>query len=253
MKKMTIDAVLFDLDGCLIDTSDDLAASANALRAEHGLPAVDVATVLGWVGDGAPVLAARALGVPVEDALAAEGLTFFREHYTAHRLAHARPDPGVESGLRRLRDEGKRLAVVSNKPVAMCVEILDVLGLADHFATILGGDSAPVKKPDPALLHLALERVGVPAERSAMVGDGAQDILAGRAAGCLTVAVTWGFRSREEIEPTGPDRWIDRFEELHGIVRFLGPTRAIPTMRAWPYSRSSPRSSPPPRRPRSVR
>jgi phosphoglycolate phosphatase len=212
------DLIIFDFDGTLVDTKDDIAASVNALRARQNLPPVSTATVVGWVGDGAPVLVARALGVPEKEAgtseRAAEGLTFFREHYPAHMLDRARPYPGVAETLEALSAAGRTLAVVSNKPEAMCVRMLDGLGLARFFTDVLGGDSLPVKKPDPAPVRHVLERHGVEPARAALVGDGAQDMLAGRAAGVTTVAALYGFRSREELLPTRPDHWIGSAPDL---------------------------------------
>jgi phosphoglycolate phosphatase len=217
-----MDALLFDVDGTLVDTREDLAASANVLREQFGLPRVTTAEVVGWVGDGAQVLVARALGRPEqgahEDPRVAEGLALFRDHYTGHMLERTQPYPGTLEGVRRLRETGRKLAVVSNKPRAMCVQILDALGFQGAFSLVLGGDSLPRKKPDPAPLLHALESLDVPPERALMVGDGAQDMRAGRAAGCATAAALWGFRSRAELEPTRPDYWLDSFAGLEELL-----------------------------------
>jgi phosphoglycolate phosphatase len=217
-----MDALLFDVDGTLVDTREDLAASANVLREHFDLPRVPTAEVVGWVGDGAPVLVARALGRPTEsaheDPRVAEGLVLFRDHYTAHMLERTQPYPGTVEGVRRLRETGRELAVVSNKPCAMCVHILDALGFEGAFSLVLGGDSLPHKKPDPAPLLHALESLDVPPERAMMVGDGAQDMRAGHAAGCATAAALWGFRGRTELEPTRPNHWLESFAELEELL-----------------------------------
>jgi phosphoglycolate phosphatase len=214
---LVIDLVCLDLDGTLVDTKDDLAGSVNALRVRSGLPAVEVEQVVRWVGDGARLLVARGLGVP--DAEARErpevtaGLVFFRGHYVAHMMDRARPYPGVVEGLGRLAEAGKTLAVVSNKPVAMCRQILEALALAGRFAEVVGGDSLPVRKPDPAPVLHVLEHTGTPAARTAMVGDGVQDLRAGRAAGCRTIAALWGFRPAAMLRAESPDHEATTFEE----------------------------------------
>jgi len=216
------DLCMFDLDGTLLDTRDDLAASINVVRAKFDLPPATVAEVLRWVGDGAPVLVARALGNPEEDPLGNErtaaGHALFREHYTEHMLDQARPYPGVPETLVTLREAGSTLVVASNKPVAMCRDMLDRLDLGHHFAEVSGGDSLPVRKPDPAPILALLETHGVPRERAVMIGDGTQDIQAGRAAGVTTVAALYGFRNREELTPEKPDHWIESFSELIDLI-----------------------------------
>ena len=216
------DLCAFDLDGTLIDTRDDLAASINVVRARFGLPPVPVPQVVRWVGDGAPVLVARALGNPEASPLDNEqttaGLALFREHYTEHMLDQARPYAGVPETLAELRERELTLVVASNKPVAMCRDMLDRLGLGEHFADVSGGDSLPVSKPDPAPILALLEAHGAPAERAVMIGDGTQDLEAGRAAKVTTVAALWGFRDRAELEPFAPDHWVERFADLLELV-----------------------------------
>jgi phosphoglycolate phosphatase len=214
--------VMFDLDGTLIDTKDDLAATVNALRVRRGLPEVDLDTAVSWVGDGAPVLVARATGVPEDRALAgedaADALAFFKEHYAAHMFDRARVYPGVPETLETLRATGLALAVVSNKPEAMCARMLERFGLDTAFANLVGGDTLATKKPHPGPLLHVLARTDTPPGEAVIVGDGAQDLLAGRAAGVTTVAALYGFRTREILEPTRPDHWIETVDELTRIV-----------------------------------
>jgi phosphoglycolate phosphatase len=217
-----IHLVMFDLDGTIIDTKDDLAASLNVLRARWNLEAVGLDRAISWVGDGAPVLVTRALGIPDceagTNAEAARGLAFFREHYVDHMFDQARPYPGIAEVLDRLRGAGKTLVVVSNKPEAMCSDMLAHFGLDAAFAMVVGGDTLATRKPDPGPILHVLTKTGVPAQQALMVGDGTQDIRAGKAAGVTTVAALYGFRSREILEPTRPDHWIETIDELIELV-----------------------------------
>jgi phosphoglycolate phosphatase len=214
----SLDLLMLDLDGTLIDTKDDIAASVNWLRSRWKLPAVGVEQVLSWVGDGVSRLVARSLGMSLENHEVREAVALFRDHYRVHMLDRSRPFPGVPEGLRRFRESGLVLAVISNKPHALCVEIFDRTGLRDEFIAVLGGDSLPVKKPDPAPLLHVMDLASVGAARAAMVGDGTQDIEAGKAAGVMTIAALYGFRPRRSLEPLEPDHLIASFDRLREIV-----------------------------------
>lgn len=206
-----MEAILFDLDGTLVDSSRDIAASVNWVLAQLGLPPRSVEDIQRFVGDGMRALLARAIGTEDEERLRAS-IVLFREHYRAHCLDTSTLYPGVRKVLDALR--GKAMAVVTNKPRAVSLHMMEQLGIAPCFRVILGGESTPNKKPHPEPLLQALHQLGVPPERSAIVGDHTNDILAGKAAGLWTCAVTYGLTERAALEQTCPDLLLDRLDGL---------------------------------------
>ncbi|MDI9613272.1 MAG: HAD-IA family hydrolase [Acidobacteriota bacterium] len=207
---------LFDLDGTLIDSQQDIVQSLNLALGRMRLPALSPARIRAFVGDGVQVLIERALAAatgrspdPEETAL---GLELFREEYGRHLLDHTRLYPGVGAALGRLR--WARCAVVSNKPADFCRRILAGLGIAGRFEIILGGDSTRHRKPDPEPLLEAMRFCRVPAAEVVMVGDSRVDIDAGRAAGVFTCGVLGGFRTEAELASCGCDLLIRSVAEL---------------------------------------
>lgn len=226
--------VLFDFDGTLVDTFEDIVEAVQRMRAACGaqpLPAGEVRRHIGWgtgnlIGQCHPRLdPLRAAGLPpdgaplpLEPAAIEEGLEHFRRAYARVLLRTTRPYPGLPELCARLAADGLVLAVVSNKPEGFTRRILAALGLVDPFRLVLGGDSLPVRKPDPAPLLHAARLLGLAAERCVMVGDGPLDIAAARAAGMPCGAVTWGIQSAAELVPQAPaaiartdaelERWI---------------------------------------------
>jgi phosphoglycolate phosphatase len=184
--------ILFDLDGTLVDSAPDLRAALNRLMASRGLGPFTLPEVVAMVGDGA-----RAL---VERALAARGLTFdeaaldsFLLDYTAHAAVETRPYPGVPEALETLSAAGWRLAVCTNKPEAAARELLRALDLMPRFAALGGGDSFPVRKPDPGHLLATLRLAGGEPGRAVMIGDHHNDIAAARGAGIPAIFAGWGY------------------------------------------------------------
>jgi phosphoglycolate phosphatase len=183
----SFDTLLFDLDGTLIDSLADLTTSINLLRDEHDLPPLDRPTVASYVGDGASLLVRRALP---EGFYRSRHLERFMAIYAEHLSDATAPFPGIIPFLEACRD--KALAVVTNKPIAPTLELLERLELRRFFPVVVGGDSAPTKKPDPGPVRLALSQLGrLPAD-AVMIGDHVNDLLAGRAAGTLTCFCAWG-------------------------------------------------------------
>ena len=196
-----IDLVAFDLDGTLIDSVPDLALAVDAALADLDLPAAGEARVRDWVGNGSLVLMERAHSA-------------FLAHYGRDPGAHTRLYPGVRECLDALRERGLPLALVTNKPHAFIAPLLEGLGLYEHFALCLGGDSLPEKKPHPApLLHLASHFALAPS-RCLMVGDSRHDIAAGRAAGFRTLAVPYGYNHGEPVQASAPDGVVESLAEL---------------------------------------
>jgi phosphoglycolate phosphatase len=209
--------VAFDLDGTLIDSRADIAAAVNHVLRSFDLAEIDVATVSHYVGEGARVLVERALG-PGRQALVERGFERFVAYYDRHLLDATRPYPGIPEALAALAGDGIVLSVLTNKPVAMTRAILDGLDLAPRFVAVLGGDSLPVRKPDPAGLAELCALTATPPEQMLLVGDSEIDVRTARAASVAFCGVTWGFGS-EAVRAADAAHLIDHPEELVALVR----------------------------------
>lgn len=210
-------AIVLDLDGTLIDSAPDLQAAACALLREEELPEPTLAAVTGMIGDGMGKLVERAFagaGRPLAPGELPGRLRRFREFYEGPDSPHLTAVyPGVAETLARLRADGVKLGVCTNKAEAAAVAILDELGLAPLLDVVVGGDRVPAQKPDPAHIHATLDRLGVSPGEAAMVGDSPNDIAAGIAAGLPVVAVSWGYTSVAPAD-LGAGCVIDRFADL---------------------------------------
>lgn len=204
-------AYVFDLDGTLIDSKMDLVNSVNAMLRTLGRSELSVGTVAGYVGHGAPRLIASALGPGACETDRQHALNIFLEHYGEHKLELTRPYPGVAEALKALQD--RPLAVLTNKPTKMGVEILKGLGIAHYFRAIYGGDSFPTKKPDPSGALAILNELGASVAESAMVGDSDVDIQTARNAGMLAFAVNYGFGNYDRVANPA-DVYIDNLTQL---------------------------------------
>ncbi len=208
-----MDLLIFDLDGTLIDSKLDLAHAVNATRMHMGLTPLDHERVYSYVGNGAPVLIRRAMGAQASEPEVQEALEFFLEYYRDHYLDYTVLYPGVSEALDRLRGAGKKMAVLTNKPVRISRAILDGLDVGGHFFQVYGGNSFDLKKPDPVGVHALMREAGVPAERTLMIGDSSVDILTARNAGIASCGVTYGFAPETLADPS-PDRLADRMEDV---------------------------------------
>jgi phosphoglycolate phosphatase len=217
---MTTPAVVFDLDGTLVDTAPDLIATLNTILGRAGVPPVDFAAARNMVGGGARVM--------LERGLAAEGCTLaavevdrmlkdFIAHYADHIADRSRPFEGVEAALDALANRGFRLAVCTNKLEWLSLRLLERLGLSRHFAAICGPDTFGVSKPDPRILTGTIERIGGLSHCSVMVGDSITDIATARAAGVPVVAVDFGY-SETPVARLAPDRVASRFAGVPQLV-----------------------------------
>jgi phosphoglycolate phosphatase len=187
--------VLFDLDGTLLDTIADLADAANLMLAELGRPPRSQAEIHSFVGKGIPNLVHRCMteNSAADEAEIASAVHVFRRHYQGVNGRSTRIYPGVQQTLAALRERGLSLAVVTNKAEAFTLPLLSHMKIDTYFDTVVSGDTLAVKKPDPAVLHLACERLGVRAGQALMVGDSANDALAARAAGMPVLLVRYGY------------------------------------------------------------
>jgi phosphoglycolate phosphatase len=209
--------VVLDLDGTLVDTKDDLAAAVNVTLAALGLPSQDPRTLLGYVGHGARVLLERALGSEHE-ARIEEGLGVFMPWYREHLLDHAVIYGGLRAALDTLAGEGAVFSVLTNKPVDMSAKILTGLDLDGLCPRLIGGDTLPVRKPDPTGLRQLIAAADVPAAATVMVGDSAIDVATARNAGVATCAVFWGFNGAA-VRGAGADVEIADPSELLSVCR----------------------------------
>jgi phosphoglycolate phosphatase len=217
----TCEAVIFDLDGTLIDSGADIAAAAAVARATAGLEPLPSEVILGYVGDGARKLVARVLAHdlhtgrperPVSEAAVDGGLEAFGAHYAVHLADRTAPYPGIAALLDALRP--RPLLIATNKPRRFTMPILEALGLADRFAAVIAGDDAPARKPDPAHLHACLAGLDVPRSGVVMVGDSPNDVHAAHAAAMASVGVTWGLVRREELVAARPTAVVDSVPQL---------------------------------------
>lgn len=212
-------AFIFDLDGTLIDSGGDIARSANFTRVHFGLPELAEETARSYVGDGVAKLLERILGhdvargitgpggLEVSDAMHAEAMEVFAEHYGRHLLDATRLYPGVLDVLARYRAVPLHLA--TNKPRVFTDPILEGLGIRAAFDRIVCGDEAPARKPDPAHLRTCLPADMADFGRVAVVGDSPNDVLAARALGALSVGCTYGLCTPGQVRSSGPDFLID--------------------------------------------
>src|SRR5262249_31523685 len=208
--------VAFDLDGTLVDSRADLAAAVNHALGALRPPPIDVAAVSRYVGEGARVLVERSLGAG-RQALVERALALFMAYYGAHLLDATRPYPGLPEVLATLARRGVALSVLTNKPVAMSRAIVDGLGLGVRFVAVVGGDSLPVRKPDPVGLEHLRSLTGTRRDRMLLVGDSAIAVRRARAAGVAFCGVGWGFDTGTLVD-AGADRVVGRPEELIEVV-----------------------------------
>lgn len=218
-------AVLFDLDGTLVDSVPDLCAAVNQALAGLGRVPLSEAEVRGYVGDGARSLLARALSRNVagdaDATLVERAWGPFMTAYEAQLCRRSQLYPGVAETLRELHGEGYRLGVVTNKPLRFVAPLLAHLGVLDCFGVCLGGDSLPQRKPDPAPLVHAMAALEATATATAMVGDSLNDIRAGQAAGCLVIAVSYGYNHGLDLRQVGAAAVIDRMDDLMDCLNRL--------------------------------
>jgi len=215
-----MDLLIFDLDGTLIDSKLDLAHAVNATRVHMTMPPLEHERVYSYVGNGAPVLIRRALGEQATEVEVQEALEFFLEYYREHYLDYTILYPGVRESLDRLRDAGKQMAVLTNKPVRISTAILEGLQVGPHFFRVYGGNSFDFKKPNPIGVETLIRESGIAAKRALMIGDSSVDIHTARNAGIRSAGVTYGFQPETLVDPA-PDRLFDSMPELADWV--LGP------------------------------
>lgn len=211
--------VVFDLDGTLVDSAGDLQATLNALLREHQLAELDLPAVKSMIGDGVAKLVERAFqatdGDPTKLSEATKRFLFLYEGNAASRTA---PYPGVRETLQQLAAEGFVLGVVTNKPYAASMEILNALDLTKFFVAIVGGDSTPRRKPHPDPVLKVLRDAGLAPSETIMIGDNYHDIEAAHAAGLCAIMVSYGY-SHKSPELVGADYLVNTMPDILPVIR----------------------------------
>jgi phosphoglycolate phosphatase len=216
---MTVSAIVFDLDGTLIDSRRDIATACNHALRGQGLPELPLAQVESYVGDGARALLARASGLAEDDQRVGALVDAFLDYYAAHPTDQTPLMAGATEALTAL--SGLPLAICTNKPRRTTLAVLEGLAIRPHFKAINAGGDLPQKKPHPGpLLHLARE-LSVAPSALLMVGDGAQDVMAGHAAGAITVGVRGGIQPLERLLAAEPHHLLTTLHELPALVAKL--------------------------------
>jgi phosphoglycolate phosphatase len=211
--------LVFDLDGTLIDSAQDLCNSVNAALGEFGRGPLPDPTIAGFVGNGAPLLMRRSLAMAdgvgleqVDEKVLENVYAFFLQYYREHKLDFTYAYEGVLealAALKELHDTPRIMAVLTNKPVRPARGICEGLGMADYFLHIYGGDSFPVKKPDPLGLRTLMEETGAIPEETVMIGDSKVDVATARNAGAWSIGCDFGF-GQQTLSETRPDILVDR-------------------------------------------
>ena len=221
MTSIPFDIVGFDLDGTLLDTSGDLAAAVNYAIATDGRPPFPVDAIRPFVGKGAKVMLERALTASggYDDALLTRMLPILLDYYEQNLAIHSIPYPGLMNAMEALEEAGVKLAICTNKAERFTIPLLHQIGLSDRFASVVGGDTVGVAKPNPAPIHEMIARAG--GGRTVFLGDTINDIAGARNARIPSIAVSFGFLegSVEELEA---DAVIHHFDEL------------VPLLQKWP-------------------
>ncbi|MDE0944252.1 MAG: phosphoglycolate phosphatase [Alphaproteobacteria bacterium] len=210
------DAVLFDLDGTLIETAPDLCGALNHTLAQAGHNGVQLDQVRHMIGGGARAMLRLGLEATGETPNEAEIETWFDvllDYYWHHVADESFVFPGALAALETLRTAGLKLAVCTNKPVALSNRLFEQLDIAPMFDAVLGGDSLPVRKPDAGHILGTLDAIGVPPDRAVMIGDSANDLNAARNAGVPVILVTFGYTT-VPVQDLNADALIDHFDQL---------------------------------------
>lgn len=220
---MTFDvkAVMFDLDGTLVNTAPEIAFAINKMLAELELPQLPQQQIESYIGEGAQMLIRRSISaymrhVPDED-IFGHGQDLFYQHY-ADNVRHSKPYDGAVETLAALQDKGLKLACVTNKPERFTIPLLDESGLLDFFEIVVSGDTLPKKKPDPIQLRYICAKFNVLEAEAMLVGDSLTDVAAAHAAGCYIVTVPYGYNQGKPIDHSLVDETITSLTELVDLL-----------------------------------
>ncbi len=218
---MALSAVIFDLDGTLVDTAPDLHAATNHVLATLKRPPITMEQVRAFVGHGARTLIARgceATGAAVDQRTIETLYQEFILYYAANIAANSRPYPGVITLIEQCRDRGLALGVCTNKLESLSNQLLTALDMRKYFAAVVGPDTIGVSKPDPSPYFETLSRLGRDAASSLMIGDSETDIRTGQNAKVPVIAVSFGYTSRP-VATFNPTHVIDHYDEAWPILQ----------------------------------
>ncbi len=211
------DAIFFDLDGTLVDSVADIAASANHVRATMGKSPLPVPTVRSYVGDGIHSLFQRVLETK-DPTTIEQAISLWRPHYIEHCLDQTILYSGIADLLIQLTALKIPMAVVTNKPVSPSEKILAGLSVRNHFASVVGGDTISERKPNPAPFLLALKQLNLTSRRILVVGDASNDIEGARNAGMTSCGVLWGIGHPDAIRKLNPDHIVSHPAEILSVL-----------------------------------
>jgi len=219
-RRIKAKAILFDLDGTLLDTIADLTEAANLMLAELGRPPLSQARVHNFVGRGINDLVHRCLAESSEPSTAEIGAAreLFRSHYVRVNGQTTQPYPGVPDVLATLAARGMKMAVVTNKSGIFTLPLLQQFDLERYFGAFVYGDTLPVKKPDPAVIHHACGLLGAKPEESLMIGDSINDSAAARAAGVPVLLVKYGYSEGMPVDDIDCDGLLT---SMHQVLDYL--------------------------------
>jgi len=224
---MTYQAVLFDLDGTLLDTLEDIANAANRVLELKGFPTRPLDVHRAAVGEGARKLMARVLPESKRDeSTIQECFESFRRDYGEHWNIKTKPYPGIPELLDALESRGLKMAVLSNKPADFTRKCVEGILSKWKFEVVLGAEDGFPNKPDPAGAMEIIRRLGVPAEKFVYLGDTGVDMKTANAAGMFAVGVLWGFRGRDELMRDGAQMLLGTPLELLQVVGLPDPSIA---------------------------
>jgi phosphoglycolate phosphatase len=216
MKHMKqVDLMVFDLDGTLIQSGEDMAASVHYTLKSLGFLPIEPALIEGFIGDGLQVLVRKALGANVGEYFD-RAMPIFYDHYSEHLLDHTTLYPGAMSVLEHFKDKTK--VILTNKQQQYTTKITKRLGLDSHFMEIIGEGSASYKKPDPRLLKHVTSKYGMAPERTVVIGDGINDILLARGAGVISCAFLGGLTKRDKLISLSPDLTCETLSDLKMLL-----------------------------------
>ncbi|HBI23208.1 MAG TPA: phosphoglycolate phosphatase [Nitrospiraceae bacterium] len=215
---MDSELIIFDLDGTLIDSSDDIAWAANMTLVYMGYNEMDLDAIKEGIGWGVKTLLQKLMpqeGPERIDDARVKFLEYYWDHLTVNTILY----PGVRETIDYFKDHDKKMAIVTNKPIKFTEKILNELALKDFFLMVLGGDSLMNRKPDPEPVEKVISTLGVTKGKTVFVGDSKVDGETGKRAGIFTIGVEYGFRGRKELEEAGFDVIISEFPELTRILK----------------------------------